>query len=422
MRNVLIFLLYYLLLTLTAPLRAADNELTFARDMLEDAIIRSDVEGIRISRERLLRIAADADDPTVERDAHYLIALSVFFESAGGVRDLATLQRNVLLGIRHADRAVQLDPKFADGWMMAHALRSSARRLGQAVPADPLGTPNRMAHAAELDPKAPAVAFLNAAVRSMNPAGAAPPEGVQAFDQLAAQLDADRAATGRPFGLWDANAHLWTIMVRWAQDAPHAEVLRPMIARLLEQRPDFALGRQMAQNLSDHRFVTAPAVTWQPYLTDAAGDGKDPKLPDVLSVDRAEDGDRLWYRVTFHDPLPRSFGVNLVFDRDGDQTNGMPWWGKGTTFRFDRLVTAYITHDGDHYFGTVGVTDEDGVRGFRMIKIPADISIALAPDERSVMLGVPRAAIGLTDAGTMIAAGGSHLVWNDDAASKANSR
>jgi len=45
-----------------------------------------------------------------------------------------------------------------------------------------------------------------------------------------------------------------------------------------------------------------------------------------------------------------------------------------------------------------------------------------SPDERSVMVGVPREALGLTDASTMVAAGGSHLVWNDDAASRVNSR
>jgi len=214
MRTIFILLLYYLLLALATPLQAADRELTLARDMLEDAIIRNDVEGTRLTRERLLRLTAEADDPMVLRDAHYLVALSVFFESAGGVRDLATLQSNALMGIRHADRAVQLDPKFADGWMMTALLRGNARRAGLTVPADPPGTPNRMAHAIELDPKSPGVAFFNAMFRSFNPAGAAPPAGVQAFEQLAAQLDADRAATGRRFGLWDAETHWWNIIVR----------------------------------------------------------------------------------------------------------------------------------------------------------------------------------------------------------------
>src|SRR5260370_11739226 len=85
--------------------------------------------------------------------------------------------------------------------------------------------------------------------------------------------------------------------------------------------------------------------------SDLAGDGKVATHPDVISVDRAESGDRLWYRVTFREPLPRSFGTNIVVNRSGDPAAGMAWWGTGSTFRFDRLVTAWISRHGDRYFG-----------------------------------------------------------------------
>jgi hypothetical protein len=242
------------------------------------------------------------------------------------------------------------------------------------------------------------------------------------FDDLAARLDADRAATGRRFGLWDAQAHAWKILVRMASAEPRAETLRPMVARLLEERPDFALAQDIASSLTERRFATAPSVTWTPFLTDAAGDGKTATLPDVVSVDRAADGDRLWYRVTYREPLPRSFGVNLVVNRSGDPATGMRWWGGGSTFHFDRLVTAWITRDGDRYFGRIGVTDDEGARGVRFAKLSSDVELAMSDDNRSVMIGVPRAAIGLTNASTVVVAGGSHLVWNDDATSVVNSR
>src|SRR5204863_10091987 len=121
-----------------------------------------------------------------------------------------------------------------------------------------------MARAMELDPKSPPVAFFKAFFTSMNPAGAAPPEGVQQFEQLAARLDAERAATGRRFGLRDAEAHLWNILVRIASDAPRGEALRTMAARLLEQRSDFELGRQIADRVAERRSVAPPAVTREP--------------------------------------------------------------------------------------------------------------------------------------------------------------
>ena len=210
--------------------------------------------------------------------------------------------------------------------------------------------------------------------------------------------------------------------MRIAADDPRAETLRPLAARLLEQRPDFALGQFIAESVAERRFVAAPAVVWQPFLTDPAGDGKVAKHPDVIAVDRAESGDRLWYRVTFLEPLPRSFGVNIVVNRSGDPASGMQWWGTGSTFRFDRLVTAWISRDGDRYFGRVGVTEDDGARGARFSKITSDVQLAMGADDRSVMIGVLRSALELTDKSTIVVAGGSHLVWNDDATSAANSR
>jgi hypothetical protein len=392
-------------------LQGADHELMFAREMAEDAILRNDANGMDLARARLLRLAADSVDRTTQRDAYYLAALTSMFDSYSGEHDAAANAKIVALGSRYADRVVELDPKFADGWLVS-------AMLGGRTPE----SRTRYAKAVELDPKSPAVAFFGAFFRSMNPLGAAPPEGVKMFDDLAARLDADRAATGRPFGLWDAEAHAWSIFTRIAQDAPDAPAMRSMAAKLLEQRPDFDLGQMINGFVAERRFVAAPAVSWQPFLTDAANDGKAPQHPDVLRVDRAENGDRLWYRVTFREPLPKSFGVNLVVNRSGDPATGMKWWGTGSNFHFDRLVTAWITRDGDRYFGRVGMTDDDGARGSKIIKIPVDVQLAMADDDRSVMLGVPKSALELTDSSAIIVAGGSHLVWNDDATSAPNSR
>jgi len=415
MRYLLIFFLLFF--TVALPVSAADRELGLAKVMLEDAILRDDAEGMRLARERLIPIAAEATDRNEQRDAHYLVALSAFFESLSAYRDAAAAGRIAMTGIRYADRAIEIDPQFADAWMISSALRRSAARAGQPVAPDP----SRFMKAVELDPKSPLVAFSNGLVKAMNPLGPANPEGVQIIDDLAARLDADRAATGRPFGLWDAEAHAMKIMVRFAADDPRADAMRALAASLVKQRPDFVLGNWVAESVVEKHFVSAPAVTWQPFLTDAVGDGKSATNPDVVAVDRAESGDRLWYRITFHDALPKSFGTNIVVNRSGDPATGMKWWGVGSTARFDRLVTAWITRDGDRYFGRVGVTDDDGARGQRFSKITSDVQLAMDGD-RTVMVGVPKNALGVNDKSTFVVAGGTHLVWNDDATNVVNSR
>lgn len=420
MRNIVCLILFAA--SFAIRVAAADRELTLAREMLEDAAIRDDADGIALARGRLEQIVADSGERTVLRDAHYLIALSALFESLSAYRDAAASARLVATGIRHVDRAIEIDPQFADAWMISSSLRWSAQRVGRPAPKDPPGSPNRFQHALELDAKSPAVSFTNGMISSFNPAGAARPEGVRILDDLVARLDDERAATGRRFGLWDAEAHAWQILVRIASDEPRAETLRPLSQKLLAMRPDFALGQQIAADVSERRFVAAPSLVWQPFLTDAAGDGKNPSLPDIVAVDRAGSGDRMWYRVAFRDALPRSFGVNVVINRSGDPATGMRWWGNGSTFRFDRLVTVWISRDGDRYFGRTGITDEDGARAARLAKLSSDVQVAMGSDDRSVMIGVPRDFLGLTDGSTTIVAAGSHLVWNDDATSPANSR
>ena len=388
--------LFFLILACSAhalpPALAPARELVLARGMLADAVIRNDDEGMRLARERLEKIGDD-------RDAHYWIAVATMFEAYSGYRDAAAIAQLYAIGTKHVDRALEIDPKFADAWMISAMLHKRDME--------------RAKHAIELDPKAPAVAFFAAYMRSANPNGGAPPEGVKAFDDLAAHVD-DR--------LWLAAARVWQVLVRVAADDPRAEILRPMSAKLTADYPQSVGAKQVADAVAEHQFVAAPKVAWQPFLTDAAGDGKNPKLPDIVAVDRADDGDRAWFRVTFHDPLPRSFGVNIVVNRSGDLTKGAKWWGKDSTFQFDRLVTTWISHDGDRYFGRIGITDEDGARTAHLAKLSSDVLIAMSDDNRSVMIGVKREDLGLTDKSSIIVAGGSHLVWNDDATIAANSR
>jgi len=108
--------------------------------------------------------------------------------------------------------------------------------------------------------------------------------------------------------------------------------------------------------------------------------------------------------------------VNLVIDTGGDDSTKMNWWGANKTFRFDRLVTAWVTHrdKGDKGFeGTIGVGDAAGVNAKQLNNLRQNnLQIRLEGD--SIVIGVKRTDI--TDKVTMklIAAVGSNEQWNDD--------
>jgi hypothetical protein len=159
------------------------------------------------------------------------------------------------------------------------------------------------------------------------------------------------------------------------------------------------------------------AAKWKPLGTDPAGDGKVASLPDVVALASWSDGDVVWFRVSLASPPGAAFGVNLAFDVDGDPTNGQPWWGANTAFRFDRLVTVWVFDTTEETLeGTIGIASaDDAIRGRAIDPSFGAPRVAVDPAAREVSIGVPRAVIaGAGGSVRMLAAVGSPMRHNDD--------
>ena len=164
----------------------------------------------------------------------------------------------------------------------------------------------------------------------------------------------------------------------------------------------------------------APRGSWQEIARDKAGDGKRQGLPDAdaLFVLRDEKDGLAWFRVGLTAPPPEPWlGVNLVLDTDGNPDNGTAWWGVNTGVKFDRLVTLWLFRTGDEYQGVAGVADAaDVASGEMMAKESAGLRLALDRVRPAVLVGVPRAALGVAPGAKLrvVAAVGSAMVHNDD--------
>ncbi|HZN04699.1 MAG TPA: hypothetical protein VFD06_14035 [Candidatus Polarisedimenticolia bacterium] len=155
------------------------------------------------------------------------------------------------------------------------------------------------------------------------------------------------------------------------------------------------------------------ALPWRELARDPEGDGK-PGLPDARALFVAPDPRRplTWLRVDLQGPIPPSWmGVNLVLDTDGDPADGTPWWGNDKSFRFDRLVTAWVFSVDRHFEGSVGIaTAEQAAAG--LVTNDEEVHLALDRSARRVYLGVPSATLA---AGTRtVAAVGSAFIFSDD--------
>lgn len=157
------------------------------------------------------------------------------------------------------------------------------------------------------------------------------------------------------------------------------------------------------------------ALRWILAAEDAAGDGLRSGLPDARSLSWAPGPEgRIWFRVTLAEAPPeRWMGVNVALDGDEDRDNGMAWWGTNA-FRFDLLVTAYLTRVEGGWLGMLGVANAEDVARGVMSGVTGDVVAAIDRDGRALLVGVPREALPTGGPIRLIATVGSSMVNNDD--------
>ena len=167
-------------------------------------------------------------------------------------------------------------------------------------------------------------------------------------------------------------------------------------------------------------FVISPAITTAQVYTvltfDGKGDGRDPSLADAAQLAYRYDKqqDFLWFRIALYgQPNKDAFGVNLVIDTGGDDSTKVNWWGGNKTFRFDRLVTAWVTRGDKGFEGTIGVGDAAGVNGKQMNNVRQN-NLQIRVEGDSIVIGVKRTDITDKLKMNLIAAVGSNEQWNDD--------
>ena len=158
------------------------------------------------------------------------------------------------------------------------------------------------------------------------------------------------------------------------------------------------------------------AQVWTVVGFDAKGDARDPSLADAatLSFRYDKEQDFLWFRVSLYGkPNEQAFGVNLVFDTGADEAAKMNWWGANKAFKFDKLVTAWVTRGANGYEGTIGVGDATGAESKQFNNLQQN-NLQLRVEGDSIIVGVKRTDITDKLKMNVIAAVGSNQQWNDD--------
>ena len=171
--------------------------------------------------------------------------------------------------------------------------------------------------------------------------------------------------------------------------------------------------------------LAAQTPEWTSFATDPERDGLYSGVLDGKEVWYWYDQelDNLVFKVDVYGTIdPNTIGINIVMNIPGDGTVAS-WWGANSSFRFNRLVTLWITGTPpSDYSGTVGICNAAGAQAMNYMNVArGNIGIAVQPGTSSYVFSFPRADLisdELLDAGPVnisaIAAVGTNQFWNDD--------
>lgn len=179
----------------------------------------------------------------------------------------------------------------------------------------------------------------------------------------------------------------------------------------------FSLSSLVAANdVRDAIDTFADSPLWWVLAGDVRGDGRDPSLPDAaqFSYRYDKEHDFLWFRVRLYSPPnEKAFGMNIAFDTGGDDASKMNWWGSNKDFKFDKLLTAWVTRGEKGYQGTIGIGDAAGAKAKNFNNlVQNNLKIRIEGD--SIIIGAKRTDITHKMKMNLIAAVGSNERWNDD--------
>jgi hypothetical protein len=400
------------------------RELDSATLQVMDAAIRADGPGLSVARarvERALPEAVAAGDLEAAASARFHLALATWMGIWMGVSEEADPARAIRGALADLDASIAARDE-ARAHMLAVMCHVTLFRFGAGDAAVGATIGKHAQRAKELDPNDPRAGMFAGLMSAYDPTGPARPAGVKRLEDVCAALERDRQERRRLADWWDVTALEWLARVYLASETPDREKTRATIEKALALRPDSVAVRELlgATDLEELAPVDAlRGARWTLVTEDARGDGRAPALADAraLYVSAAPIDGRVWFRFDLYGEVsPKSLGVNLVLDVDGDQATGMAWWGGKPDFRFDRLITVWITSpDGLHYSGYVGASDARAAgAGRTTTEARNDVDVAIDPAARSVFIGIRRADLGATPKSVVRGAVGSHVIWNDE--------
>ncbi len=177
-------------------------------------------------------------------------------------------------------------------------------------------------------------------------------------------------------------------------------------------------------NMSTFEILPVPDniknLKWIELRKDSLNDGRNKNSADgkAFYYSYQKEKDMLWFRFDLHNQISiNAPAVSVSFDVDANQNNGINWYGKNSTFKFDKMVSVGpIRKREKDYFGYNGITNEMGVRSQNWVNVKkGNATFFYDVQMNSYFLGIKRSEI-KSDLSVfnVIGSVGQNAMWNDD--------
>jgi tetratricopeptide (TPR) repeat protein len=403
------------------------KEFNQAKAMLLEVSMKADSAGMVQARQRFEKLL---ENPQVTKNdslvawVHYFIAFADWQMAFVTFGNPEGAKRTANDAITHLQTATKLKGNLVDAYAV---LRRSY--FWQYLLDPKLGTTvwreSAMAlqKARELAPENPRVMFEEAIDWFYKPPQAGGDqqkglarfqEAVQSFEQLSKRDPAYES-------WWHATTYMYLGQAYLGVEKP--EEAEKAFKKALALQPNFAMVKNAMLPMTEE--MTVPAVrnldhvAWKQLTTDPANDGRNPNWAEAKALSYFYDAptDTIWFKFDLERlPNPNAFGINLIVDTDQNQQNGLSWWGKNKTFKYDRLVTVWVIKTGpNRYRGSVGIGDTHGIQlGSYTNLFHHNLAFSADVERKIFLLGFKSTDLDNDGRFDLIGEVGSNVGWNDD--------
>lgn len=253
--------------------------------------------------------------------------------------------------------------------------------------------------------------------------------GIAPFEQFVSTFQKSENTTDN-WWYWQAKAFLLDQYLGNFRSKPDYNKARQTLDEIQKMQPTLGYLRALKPYLAiqDKNILTKePVANWKMLASDSVGDARNPQQLYNLPEGNYERFDvrelfyyhnltsnTVWFKFEFAEFPSANFGINLLFDLDGDTKNGSGWM-TNREFRYDVVGTLWLREEENHMVGVNGLSSGYDWNRRRMEAMSENVfTFYIDKNKRILIVGLNQLELESISDLRVSAAIGTYKYWEDN--------